>query len=172
MPFRTSTQRSVGAVGREDTLWVDGRPVGVGVRGHGGDVAVGGCEDAVITVGSDLAGVEVRLSSASSACPGCGLGSCRKMCVGMQLQQRARRRGADPGGGLNDLGLRKGFASVFGGGPTPQPDDVLHHGERWKPYRTTDTWYLWQVAAGGGLQGASDAHHEHEPRPRPPTKEA
>lgn len=51
----------------------------------------------------------------------------------------------------NDLGLRKGFAAVFGGS-TPQPEDVLRHGERWKPYRTTATWYLWQVADNAGVK--------------------
>ena len=30
------------------------------------------CGDAVLTVGSDPAGVEVRLSSAELCCPGCG----------------------------------------------------------------------------------------------------
>jgi O-6-methylguanine DNA methyltransferase len=50
----------------------------------------------------------------------------------------------------DDLGLRRGFAAVFGG-PTPQPGDVLRHGERWRPYRTTATWYLWRVVDSGGL---------------------
>jgi 3-methyladenine DNA glycosylase/8-oxoguanine DNA glycosylase len=50
----------------------------------------------------------------------------------------------------HDLGLRRAFAAVYGG-PTPEPDDVLRRGERWKPYRTAATWYLWQVIDSGGL---------------------
>ena len=47
-----------------------------------------------------------------------------------------------------DLGVRKGFATVFGG-PMPPPEDVLLRGERWKPFRTAATWYLWRAVDGG-----------------------
>lgn len=49
----------------------------------------------------------------------------------------------------DDLGLRRGYSAVFGG-PTPTPQAVLDHGERWRPHRTTASWYLWHAADGGG----------------------
>lgn len=50
----------------------------------------------------------------------------------------------------DDLGLRRGYAAVFGGA-LPSPQRVEEHGERWSPYRTTATGYLWRAASGGGL---------------------
>ena len=31
----------------------------------------------------------------------------------------------------------------------PTPKAMLRYGERWKPYRTVASWYLWQAAVGG-----------------------
>src|SRR5262245_41056096 len=46
-----------------------------------------------------------------------------------------------------DYGLRKGFRSAFGAGPdVPSPIQVAERGERWQPYRTIASWYLWRVA--------------------------
>jgi 3-methyladenine DNA glycosylase/8-oxoguanine DNA glycosylase len=44
-----------------------------------------------------------------------------------------------------DLGLRNGFARAFGV-PLPVPADIVARGERWKPYRTVASWYLWRAA--------------------------
>jgi O-6-methylguanine DNA methyltransferase len=55
-----------------------------------------------------------------------------------------------------DYGVRKGFALTFRGGPSrrrakatedpalPSPADLLAHGERWRPYRSIASWYLWR----------------------------
>ncbi len=48
-----------------------------------------------------------------------------------------------------DIGLRKGFAAVYGRA-MPSADELSRHGERWRPYRTVASWYLWS-ATGGGL---------------------
>nr|WP_223885731.1 DNA-3-methyladenine glycosylase 2 family protein [Nocardia colli] len=47
----------------------------------------------------------------------------------------------------DDLGVRKGFAVVYGC-DLPTAEQVLSHGERWRPYRTVASWYLWQSAGG------------------------
>jgi 3-methyladenine DNA glycosylase/8-oxoguanine DNA glycosylase len=47
---------------------------------------------------------------------------------------------------VNDLGIRRGFAVVFGLPALPPPDAVTAHGERWRPYRTAASWYLWRAA--------------------------
>ena len=49
---------------------------------------------------------------------------------------------------VDDYGLRTGFKIVFKKRELPAPRDILSHGERWRPYRTTASWYLWQAANG------------------------
>jgi DNA-3-methyladenine glycosylase II len=46
----------------------------------------------------------------------------------------------------SDYGLRKGFARVYGHADMPKPQIILEHGERWRPYRTFASWYLWRAA--------------------------
>ncbi|MFN8543124.1 MAG: methylated-DNA--[protein]-cysteine S-methyltransferase [Candidatus Binatia bacterium] len=47
---------------------------------------------------------------------------------------------------IADLGIRKGFGVVFGGdGALPAPADVSRRGERWRPYRSVASWYLWRA---------------------------
>jgi DNA-3-methyladenine glycosylase II len=43
-----------------------------------------------------------------------------------------------------DYGVRKGFALTYGWKELPKPQEVLEHGERWRPHRTTAAWYLWR----------------------------
>ncbi len=45
---------------------------------------------------------------------------------------------------VDDYGVRKGFAIAFGG-DLPPPRDVTARGERWRPYRTMASWYLWRA---------------------------
>lgn len=44
-----------------------------------------------------------------------------------------------------DYGVRSGFALVYGLKELPAPKDLLAHGERWRPYRTVASWYLWRA---------------------------
>jgi len=44
----------------------------------------------------------------------------------------------------DDLGLRKGVQRVFSLPNIPKPKEVEKIGQRWKPYRTIVTWYLWK----------------------------
>jgi len=44
-----------------------------------------------------------------------------------------------------DYGVRKGFALLYGRRELPSPKEVLEHGERWRPHRSTATWYLWRA---------------------------
>ena len=45
----------------------------------------------------------------------------------------------------DDYGVRKGFAKVYGLADLPKPKEVLLYGERWRPFRTVPTWYLWRA---------------------------
>ena len=47
-----------------------------------------------------------------------------------------------------DFGVRKGFALAFRLDELPKPAELLEHGERWRPYRSIASWYLWR-----GLDG-------------------
>jgi DNA-3-methyladenine glycosylase II len=44
-----------------------------------------------------------------------------------------------------DYGVRQGFARVYGLKDLPSPKQVLEHGERWRPHRSTAAWYLWRA---------------------------
>jgi 3-methyladenine DNA glycosylase/8-oxoguanine DNA glycosylase len=45
----------------------------------------------------------------------------------------------------DDFALRKGFARTFRR-PMPTPAEVLRRGERWRPFRTVASWYLWRAS--------------------------
>jgi 3-methyladenine DNA glycosylase/8-oxoguanine DNA glycosylase len=46
---------------------------------------------------------------------------------------------------VDDYGVRKGFALVHRKRRLPTPKELAAHGERWRPYRTVATWYLWRA---------------------------
>jgi methylated-DNA-[protein]-cysteine S-methyltransferase len=48
----------------------------------------------------------------------------------------------------DDYGVRKGFARAFRRRELPAPRELVRRGERWKPYRTAASWYLWRAADG------------------------
>lgn len=46
---------------------------------------------------------------------------------------------------INDYGVRKGFAKVYGSREElPTPKELANFGEKWKPYRSVASWYLWR----------------------------
>jgi DNA-3-methyladenine glycosylase II len=45
---------------------------------------------------------------------------------------------------VGDFAIRKGFSLVFGTDEMPAPKALAQYGERWKPYRTVASWYLWR----------------------------
>ena len=47
---------------------------------------------------------------------------------------------------VDDFGVRNGFRIVYDRRSMPKPNEVLRYGERWKPYRTAASWYLWRAA--------------------------
>ena len=46
---------------------------------------------------------------------------------------------------VDDYGVRKGFAKVFGKRKLPTPKQLLKLGERWRPYRSLAAWYFWRA---------------------------
>jgi DNA-3-methyladenine glycosylase II len=47
---------------------------------------------------------------------------------------------------VDDFGVRKGFMRAYGLTEMPKPKVLLEHGEKWRPYRTIASWYLWRTA--------------------------
>lgn len=47
---------------------------------------------------------------------------------------------------VDDFGVRKGFRIAYRRRTMPTLKEVLRYGERWKPYRTAASWYLWRAA--------------------------
>jgi DNA-3-methyladenine glycosylase II len=45
---------------------------------------------------------------------------------------------------VGDLGLRKGIQQMFSLQEVPKADYIEKVAEKWKPYRTIATWYLWK----------------------------
>lgn len=45
---------------------------------------------------------------------------------------------------VDDLGVRKGVAVLYRRGAAMTPDEVRTFGERWRPWRSAATWYLWR----------------------------
>jgi 3-methyladenine DNA glycosylase/8-oxoguanine DNA glycosylase len=45
----------------------------------------------------------------------------------------------------DDYGLRRGFQVTFQTEAMPSRDDMARRGERWAPYRTVASWYLWRA---------------------------
>jgi len=62
--------------------------------------------------------------------------------VEMLLMFRLGREDVLP---ITDYGVRKGFAVTYKLAELPSPKELLAHGERWRPYRTTAAWYLWRA---------------------------
>jgi methylated-DNA-[protein]-cysteine S-methyltransferase len=46
---------------------------------------------------------------------------------------------------VDDYGIRKGFALTFKKRDLPTKHDLEKRGERWRPYRTVASWYLWRA---------------------------
>jgi 3-methyladenine DNA glycosylase/8-oxoguanine DNA glycosylase len=47
---------------------------------------------------------------------------------------------------VGDYGVRKGFKKTFRSrSELPTPREIEARGERWRPYRTVASWYLWRA---------------------------
>ncbi len=46
---------------------------------------------------------------------------------------------------VDDYGVRKGFAKIFGRRKLPTPKQLMKFGEKWRPYRSIAAWYFWRA---------------------------
>jgi DNA-3-methyladenine glycosylase II len=47
---------------------------------------------------------------------------------------------------VDDYGVRDGYRAAYGLRALPSPKVLMDYGERWRPHRTTASWYLWRAA--------------------------
>ncbi len=45
---------------------------------------------------------------------------------------------------VGDYGVRKGFAQTYRKKELPTPKELAKHGEKWRPFRSVASWYLWR----------------------------
>ncbi|KAH1252365.1 hypothetical protein AAZX31_04G031200 [Glycine max] len=73
---------------------------------------------------------------------------------------------------INDLGVRKGVQLLYNLEDLPRPSQMDQLCDKWRPYRSVASWYMWRfveakgtpssavaVATGAGLQ--QQQHHQH-----------
>lgn len=46
---------------------------------------------------------------------------------------------------IHDYGVQKGYALTYGKKHVPKPRELAEFGERWRPYRTVASWYMWRA---------------------------
>jgi len=51
---------------------------------------------------------------------------------------------------IHDYGVQKGFALTYRKKAIPKPKELLKFGERWRPYRTVASWYMWRAVQLAG----------------------
>lgn len=65
---------------------------------------------------------------------------------------------------IHDLGVKKGWSVAYGKKHMPKPKELLKFGERWRPYRTVASWYMWRAFERAGYKVTNKI------RPRKPQK--
>jgi DNA-3-methyladenine glycosylase II len=48
---------------------------------------------------------------------------------------------------VDDLGVRKGAQRLLALDSMPGPRELVAHGQRWAPWRSLASFYLWRIAA-------------------------
>jgi len=65
---------------------------------------------------------------------------------------------------IHDLGVKKGWSVAYSKKHMPKPKELLEFGERWRPYRTVASWYMWRAFERAGYKVTNKI------RPRPVRK--
>src|SRR3981189_3513234 len=73
---------------------------------------------------------------------------------------------------IHDLGVKKGRSVTYGTKHMPKPKELLAFGERWRPYRTVASWYMWRAFERAGyattnkIRPAPVRKSRHHPKPK------
>ena len=67
---------------------------------------------------------------------------------------------------IHDLGVKKGWAVAYGKKHMPKPKELLAFGERWRPYRTVASWYMWRAFERAGYKATNEIRPPKVRKPR------
>jgi DNA-3-methyladenine glycosylase II len=67
---------------------------------------------------------------------------------------------------IHDLAVKKGWSVTYGKKRMPKPKELLAFGERWRPYRTVASWYMWRAFQRAGYAATNKI------RPRKPKRKS
>jgi 3-methyladenine DNA glycosylase/8-oxoguanine DNA glycosylase len=70
---------------------------------------------------------------------------------------------------IDDLGVKKGWSVTYGKKHMPKPKELLKFGERWRPYRTVASWYMWRAFERAGY-ATTNKIRPHKTNPRKSAK--
>jgi len=70
---------------------------------------------------------------------------------------------------IHDLGVKKGWSVTYGKKHMPKPKELLAFGERWRPYRSVASWYMWRAFERAGY-AATNKIRPPKVRKRKPVK--
>jgi DNA-3-methyladenine glycosylase II len=73
---------------------------------------------------------------------------------------------------IHDLGVKKGWSVAYGKKHMPKPKELLAFGERWRPYRTVASWYMWRAFERAGYAATNKIRPAKVRRKRPNPKRA
>ncbi len=68
---------------------------------------------------------------------------------------------------IHDLGVKKGWSVTYGKKHMPKPKELLAFGERWRPYRTVASWYMWRAFQRAGYAATNKIRPAKVRRRRP-----
>ncbi|HEY9684878.1 MAG TPA: DNA-3-methyladenine glycosylase [Oculatellaceae cyanobacterium] len=66
-----------------------------------------------------------------------------------------------------DYGVRKGFSLVYGMDELPTPKYLLNYAEKWRPYRTVASWYMWRALENPNGRSAKALKKEKDAKSKP-----
>jgi DNA-3-methyladenine glycosylase II len=69
---------------------------------------------------------------------------------------------------IHDLGVTKGWCVTYGKKHMPKPKELLAFGERWRPYRTVASWYMWRAFERAGYAVTNKIGRPKVRKPRKP----
>src|ERR1700720_965342 len=56
---------------------------------------------------------------------------------------------------MKDLARKKGWSVTYGKKRMPKPKELVAFGERWRPYRTLASWYMWRAFERAGYKATN-----------------
>ncbi len=70
-------------------------------------------------------------------------------------QRQNRKNHPSPDFFSNLLGVKKGWSVTYGKKYMPKAKELLAFGERWRPYRTVASWYMWRAFERAGYKATN-----------------